>query len=158
VFDPDAAALIEGGSALIVGTVASDGAPLATRGWAAWIVDQGPPARVRILLAETETEALENLHAAAAIAVTAADVPTLRSVQFKGRVEAVEPVGEADVERAERYIDALFADIERADGARREILARWIPSSYVAVTIEVAERFDQTPGPGAGAAIPSVAS
>jgi hypothetical protein len=158
VFDPDSAALIEGGSSLIVGTVGSDGAPRATRGWSALIVDQGPPARVRMLVSETDTDALADLDATGAIAVTGADVPTLRSVQFKGQVVAVEDPTDDDLARCERYIDALFSDIVRADGARREVLVRWIPTGYRAVVIEVAERFDQTPGPGAGAPIPRVAS
>jgi hypothetical protein len=158
VFDPDAAALIEGGCALIVGTVDAEGAPLATRGWAATIVEAGPPARVRMLISSTDTDALANLEATGAIAVTGADVPTLRSLQFKGRVVGFDEVTDEDRQRCDRYLDALFSDIERADGARREVLARWIPVDYRACLIEVADRFDQTPGPGAGAPIPSVLS
>ena len=155
MFDPDEAALIDGGSSLSVGTVDADGAPLATRGWAAEIVDPGPPPQVRMLIAVTDTAALANLEATRAIAVTAADVPTLNSLQFKGHVEAFSEVTDDDLERVERYLDALFGDIERADGARREALVRWVPIGYVACTIEVTDRFDQTPGPGAGAPIRS---
>lgn len=52
----------------------------------------------------------------------------------------------------------MFTAIVDADGARHEVLTRWIPVGYVACTLEVTERFDQTPGPGAGAPLPSVTS
>jgi hypothetical protein len=158
VFDPESAALLEGGCALIVGSVDDDGAPLAGRGWGLTITDEGPPAVIRLLLGTNDPATRANLESTGMIAVTGTDVPTLRSVQLKGRVVAVEAATDADVERAGRYIEALFDDIEAADGSDRTMLRRWIAPGYAACIVEVHERFDQTPGPGAGAPIPRVAS
>jgi hypothetical protein len=45
---------------------------------------------------------------------------------------------------------AFFQDIRDTDGSRPELLERFVPSGYVACTVDVLERFDQTPGPSAG--------
>lgn len=150
MLDPDSVALVEGGCALIVATVGADGTPLATRGWGLTVL-AGEPLRVRLLLNAEEHDALANLAATGSIAVTAADVPTLRSVQLKGRVVAVEDVDDADLDKVRHYTEALFDDIERADGAVRSVLQRWRAVSYSACVVEVDEGYDQTPGPGAGA-------
>lgn len=150
MLDPDSVALVEGGCALIVATVGADGAPLATRGWGLTVLD-GEPLRVRLLLNADEHGALANLASTRAIAVTAADVPTLRSVQLKGRVVGFDDADDADLDKVRRYTEALFDDIERADGAQRSILRRWRAARHVACVVEVDEGYDQTPGPGAGA-------
>jgi hypothetical protein len=154
VLDPESVALLEGGCALIVGSVDDDGAPLASRGWGLTVTSAGPPASIRLLLGTNDPAARDNLQANGVIAVTGTDVPTLRSIQLKGRVVAIEPATAADVERAGRYVEALFDDIEAADGSDRSILRRWVAPSYFACVVEVDDRFDQTPGPGAGAPLP----
>ncbi len=78
---------------------------------------------------------------------------TLHSRQLKGRVEAIEPATGADRARAARYCDAFFADIEATDGEPRELLDQIVPAAYVACTVTVDALYDQTPGPGAGAAV-----
>jgi hypothetical protein len=156
VFDRESTTLLEAGSALIVATVAPDGSPLATRGWGLTVLGDDPPT-VRLLLNAHETTTLGHVEAGGAIAVTAADVPTLRSLQLKGRAVALEPATADDVDRAGRYVEALFADIAAADGADPAILRRWLPLEYVAATLEVDDCFDQTPGPGAGSPLPEAA-
>jgi hypothetical protein len=47
-------------------------------------------------------------------------------------------------------MDGFFGDIRATDGTSATLLERFVPSGVVACTIEVHERFDQTPGPGAG--------
>ncbi|HSL56291.1 MAG TPA: pyridoxamine 5'-phosphate oxidase family protein [Acidimicrobiales bacterium] len=149
MLDPDSVALLEGGCALIVGTVAADGTPHATRGWGLTVLDRDP-IRIRLVIS-AEEQALANLDATGRLAVTAADVPTLRSLQLKGRVAAVEPMTDADRDTVGRYTDAMFTDIERTDGAPRLVLERWRALAHVVCEVEVDEWFDQTPGPGAGA-------
>ncbi|MGY6501489.1 MAG: hypothetical protein ACXIVQ_11440 [Acidimicrobiales bacterium] len=152
MFDPGSVELIESGCALIVGSVEPDGTPHASRGWGARVMPGSPP-RVRLLIDAHDVVLLANIggDGAGELAVTAADVRSLRSVQMKGTVVAVEPADDADRDRAARYIDQLFTDIEQADGADRSVLARWVPSGYAACVLEVTQQFDQTPGPGAGA-------
>lgn len=146
----------ERGCALIIGTVGADGAPHAARAWGLTLGSgtQGP---IRLLLSADDPVTHANLRRADAhggrIAITGADVVTLRSFQLKGRVTAWEPAGPDDEARAERYLDEFFADIEQTDGTSRRLLERLRPAGYVACTVEVDESFDQTPGPGAGAPV-----
>lgn len=144
---------VEGGCALIVGTVGPDGAPYASRGWGLQIrPDQRRSVRLLMNLDDPVTHA--NLSrvgdGGGAIAVTGADVPTLQSFQVKGRVTHVEPAGDDDRARAEHYINHFFHDIEVTDGTPRRLLERLRPADFVTYTIEVDEVFDQTPGPAAG--------
>ncbi|MCD9625702.1 pyridoxamine 5'-phosphate oxidase family protein [Rhabdothermincola salaria] len=157
MFDPDTRALLEGGAALIVATVGPDGLPHAGRGWGLVVLDDDPD-RLRLLVSGDDHALCRQLGDGGAVAVTAADVPTLRSVQLKGRSLGIEPAGPADFTTAEAYIDALFADIETADGAARPILERWRPRAIVACTVAVEDRFDQTPGPDAGSPLSPVRS
>ena len=96
-----------------------------------------------------------NLELGGAIAVTGTSVRTLRSCQLKGTASPVEPASEDDAERAGHYADAFFTDIHESDGTPHAILTRLRPTSYVACEVTFTELFDQTPGPGAGAPIPS---
>jgi hypothetical protein len=152
VFEPATREFLEGGCALIVGTVGTDGEPHASRGWGLDVLGDDPPV-VRLLLDAGDGVAVGHAAARGQIAVTAASVRTLRSTQLKGTSLALEPADQGDGDRAQRYIDQFFTDIGETDGTAPEVLARLVPAGYVACTIRVDERFDQTPGPGAGAPI-----
>jgi hypothetical protein len=151
VLDEETRAFLESGCALIVGTVSTDGAPHAGRGWGLDVLDVGPPARLRLLLDADDVRSIDNVVRGATIAVTATNVTTLRSTQVKGRALGPEVLTPDDVERAARYVDAFFADVHAADSVPWERFARFLPGAYVPCTIEAHERYDQTPGPGAGA-------
>jgi hypothetical protein len=152
VLDDHTTALLEAGSALIVGTVSPDGHPHATRGWGLDVISTDPR-RVRLLLDASADEAISHLAPGRPVAVTAADVVSLRSVQIKGTSLGVGPAGEGDGERARRFADAFFDDIVATDGTPREVLERLVPDEYRPVTIDVADVFDQTPGPDAGRSV-----
>jgi hypothetical protein len=153
VLDADKAAFLQGGCALIVATVSPDGEPYATRGWGLTLL---PDDAVRLLLAADDAVTIGLAAAGGALAVTAADVRTLRSVQLKGQAVGVEPAATDDTARAARYCDAFFTDIEETDGTPRAQCDRLMPAGYVACTIAVDAVFDQTPGPGAGASLGAV--
>jgi hypothetical protein len=87
------------------------------------------------------------------LAVTATSVRTLRSVQLKCRSSQPEVATADDEARAARYIHEFFTDIMETDGTSPALLERFVPAGYVACRLEVLERFDQTPGPGAGARV-----
>lgn len=152
MFDTQTVTFVEGGCALIVGVTLPDGAPYATRGWGLQVRSAGQ-GLVRLLLAASDTERLPGVFDDAPIAVTGADVPTLRSLQLKGRTVALEPATVEDIERMERYCDGFFGDVERVDGTPRDVMQRLVPARFVACAIQVDTFFDQTPGPGAGAAV-----
>jgi hypothetical protein len=153
MFDPETQTFLESGCALIVGTVGSDGAPHAGRGWGLEILDGDPEPRFRLLLDVEDERTLEHLSDGGAIAVTATSVLTLRSIQLKGRASDPEATTPDDHRRARRYIDQFFADAHMVDQTPWNRFEAFLPAGYVACTVEVHERFDQTPGPGAGARI-----
>ena len=152
MFEPETREFLESGCALIVGTVGADGEPHASRGWGLDVVGDDPPT-VRLLLDADDLVAVEHAAAGGRMAVTAACVRTLRSTQLKGTSLGVEAPASDDEARAQRYVDQFFADIRDTDGTPTELLQRFAPAGYVACTLEIAERFDQTPGPSAGAPI-----
>jgi hypothetical protein len=152
MFDHSTQALLKAGCALIVGTVASDGAPHASRGWGLVFVDDDG-SEVRLMLDADDEVAVSHADAGAAIAITGADVPTLRSVQIKGTCVAVEPATEDDYAASGRFRDAFYTDIEENDGTPRVKLERLTPHRLVAVVVAVRDVYDQTPGPKAGEAM-----
>lgn len=144
------ATFLQSGCGLIVGTASSLGEPHAGR---AWGLEALAADRVRVLLRADDPVLLEALAGTGSLAVTGADVHTLRSVQLKGRTLLIEPATDADRERSARYCDDFFSAIQDVDGISRALLERLVPGDLVACEMKVAEVFDQTPGPGAGAAL-----
>lgn len=153
MFDPETRAFLESGCALIVGTVDDDGEPHAGRLWGLDVVGDGPEPMVRLLLDADDLASIDHAAGEGPLAVTATSVRTLHSMQLKGAARYVEPATEADEARARRYIDAFFTDIRETDGTAAELLECFEPSGFVVCVMAVRERFDQTPGPAAGARI-----
>jgi hypothetical protein len=148
VFSSDVMAILDAGTSLIVGTVGPDGEPRATRAFALVVVDDAAN-RVRVAVSADDPIAVQHLHAGA-IAVTAADVSTLRSVQLKGRVQLVEPPTERDLELVHEHSSQFFQAIANTDGIDVDVARRMLALSVVAVEFVVDELFDQSPGPAAG--------
>ncbi len=145
------AALSEAGAGFVVGLVAPDGAPYATRAWSADVLDEAM-GRVRFLVSADDTDVFEALEGSSAC-LTGADVRTFRSVQWKGLVATVEPPTADDLALAEAHTARFFDAVHRTDGTPLELLDRIRPLEMMAVEMVVDEVYDQTPGPGAGAAL-----
>ena len=142
---------LERGCAIVVGTASPDGVPHAQRGWGCSVTG---PTTVRLLLDSSDPVLRQHLTAGARLAFTSADVRTLRSVQMKGRVTAVEEEpGEEDLRRCDAHNEELFSDIEETDHFPRALTARMVPPGYLVTIVEIEELYDQTPGPGAGAQV-----
>jgi len=152
VLSPETTAFLEGGPALIVGTVSADGVPTATRAWGLTVLSAAT-GECRLLLDRHAEHALANIEATRLVAVTCADVATFYSVQLKGEIILIEPATDADRKRSEEYIDAFFGAVIRTDGRDLASLHQLRPNDIVASIVRFAEIFDQTPGPGAGAAL-----
>ena len=149
MLDPEAVTFVEGGCALVVGTVGPTGEPHAARGWGVTVLS-ADPAVVHLVIDAVDPVTTGNLAANAQIAITGADVATLRSLQMKGTAEVL-PRGTIDERaRAERFSDAFFSDITAVDGTPRELLEQLVPHDFLACLVRVSELYDQTPGPGAG--------
>jgi hypothetical protein len=154
VFDDSTMQFLHGGCSLLVGSASHDGRPNGGRGWGITVIDRHL-AHVRLLLDANDTISVRNLQPGAAVAICTADVETLHSLQLKGRVLAVEPATEADLIKQRQYTADFTGDIHRVDGEPLELLHRWAACPIIACVVEVAEVFDQTPGPSAGARVSS---
>lgn len=157
MFDDMTIRFLHGGCSLLVGSVSPDGRPHAGRAWGLTVVDNAR-AHVRLLLSVDDTTTVANLQPGAAVAICTADVETLRSLQVKGRVLAVEPADEADLVKQQQYTADFTGDIHRTDGEPMEMLRRWADCSVTACVIALDEAFDQTPGPSAGARVQATTS
>jgi len=153
VFAPETIKILESGCSLVVGTVASDGEPVAGRGWGLTVTDPDGD-RVRLVLDKSDIGTRENIEATGRLALTAGDVATLRAWQLKGRVTTA-VVDADDAVRAEvvEFCDAFFNNVIATDGTERRLLERLVPFDFVVCEMTVDEVFDQTPGPGAGTAV-----
>lgn len=150
MIEPDVVALLESGAATMVGTVDADGKPAGMHAIGVQVLDDGT---LRVALNAEETEVLDNLRATGVVALAATDVPTLRSVQVKGRAVAVEPLTAEDRIRTDRYLAAFFQVVSETDGTPLDLLARLVPRELVVLVMTVDELYDQTPGPQAGASL-----
>ena len=153
MLDDETVELLGSGCALIVATVTAEGAPHAARGWSLEVVDEGSPTRLRLLLDADDEVSIENIGAGGAIAVTATSVTSLRSIQLKGQAVRLEALTPDDEARAAAYVDHFFAEVHAMDEVTWEQFRCFLPVGHVACTIEAHERYDQTPGPGAGARV-----
>jgi hypothetical protein len=144
--------LLAGRFALIVALVGEDRRPYATRGWSLTVLP-GRPAQVRLVLGSDDGPALQEGQGSRPIALTAADPLTLRAVQFKGRAGPVELATADDQVAVARFCESFFGVVEELEGTDRRLLERMIPDDFVACTVVIDELYDQTPGPGAGAAL-----
>ncbi len=152
----DTATFLATGCALIVGAVTPDGSPFAARGWGLDLEipdDTGTSPIARLLLDASDTTACTSLGTGTAISITATSVPTLRSVQLKGRVREVIDAGDHDRARAARYCAMFEDDVVATDGVDREVFRHIVPDAYCVRVVDLEEVYDQTPGPGAGAAL-----
>src|SRR5262245_52961112 len=59
--EPDVVTLLESDAIILVGTVAPDGLPEASRGWGLTVRTDAEPPEVRLLMPEASTRARENL-------------------------------------------------------------------------------------------------
>ena len=142
-------------AALIVGTVLPGGKPYATRAWGVVLLPAAggaAPPTVRVVLDAAAVE-VPGLGSGASLAMTAADVRTLRSLQLKGRTVGLEPPTPDDLRTASTYFESFAPAVAETDGTPRHLLERLLPEAYVVAVVTVEEVFDQTPGPGAGAAV-----
>lgn len=109
--------------------------------------------RVTVFVPEaTGGRTFSNLEANGAVAVVLEEIPTHRTVQLKGRCVALRPATDGERDVVDRC-HALFQEMVQWAGAPPRLVARRRVWPARAVTLDVAEAFEQTPGPGAGRAI-----
>jgi len=91
-----------------------------------------------------------NLAEAGLIAATLTRPTTYSSVQLKGVIAGVRPPSSAELERAAAHVEGFVAEVA-ALGLDQSVSRRVAGDCLLTVVVAVAERYDQTPGSGAGA-------
>jgi hypothetical protein len=123
--------------------------PAITRAWGPELSEDGD--RLVLCVEAPEGSATwQNLAVdGGAVAVMFSLPSTYSSAQLKGTVlDRREPTA-ADLARAEAHLDAFAGEVELL-GLPRDASLRFLDPQLVAVVVGVTERWDQTPGPGAG--------
>lgn len=146
------AAFVESGVSIQVGTRDGSLVPEAVRGVGARVA----PDRASLVLfvpAATGARTVANLADNGRIAICFARIEDHRTIQVKGRARAVAPASDEDREHVDRYRGEIaqnlaFFGLPARLGFR---IAAW-PCHAVHVGIETV--WIQTPGPGAGEALP----
>jgi hypothetical protein len=148
---PDIAELAGQGVAVVVGTRDAACIPAVTRGWGPRLSADGR--RLELCVdAPAGSPTRANLEAGSPIAVTLSRPTTYLTVQLKGPVAAFGEPSEEARRAAGVHVEAFVAETS-AVGVPEAIIRTLAAGELVAVAVDVAERYDQTPGPGAGRAL-----
>lgn len=106
--------------------------------------------RVTVYLSEAAgSETFGNLEANGLVAVVFEEILSHHTVQVKGRVLEIRPAAESERAHVERSIAGFFRQVE-AVGAAPGVVRKMRRWPCRAVTLEVTDVFEQTPGPKAG--------
>jgi hypothetical protein len=143
--------LIAGGVATIVASRDDRLRPSIARGWAIEVSADGTDVRLCVE-APVGSRMRDNLQSNGAIAVTCSRPTTYRTVQLKGRVASIADPSAEQLADVERHAEAFSSEAEQV-GLGPGSGFRLLDSALLSVIFEVAEIYDQTPGPNAGARI-----
>jgi hypothetical protein len=148
--DADWVAFVGGGVAVGVATRDDDLKPAFTRGFGPEVSADGRSLTLCVMAARG-SDCRENIEANGSIAVVFNPPTAARALQLKGQVlESREP-GAADIERADRHLEAFVTEAERIGVPPDNVRRAYVRADFVAVTFSIIEMFEQTPGPRAGA-------
>ena len=150
----DLRVLREAGASVNVGLVDDLGHPVVGRAFGVRALTDDP-LRIDLLVSEALLSSLGRGPGSPpfAIAVTVSAIALFRSIQLKGTAVALQLAEPDHVEHAEADNAVLWDALHQRAGAPREPFERVMPRHLLTVTVDVAEAFDQTPGPGAGRAL-----
>jgi hypothetical protein len=149
--DADVAAFLRQGVAVVAATRDGELRPEITRCWAPELSADGCSLRICMSVGPG-SKTISNLEQNGELAATFTLPTTYRSVQVKGTLrELAEPTPQ-ELARVEQHIEA-FVDQAEQVGVPRIIGSRFAEPPFMAVTIEIHELYDQTPGAGAGRAL-----
>jgi hypothetical protein len=146
---PDIAELVRQGVALVVATRDVDLRPTVTRGWGPSLSDDG---RELMLCVEAPpgSPTRDNLAAGVPLAANLSRPSTYSAVQLKGTVRDVRAPDAGDLDRVAAHVDAFVVEVAGL-GMDPDAARRLAGGELLTVVVGVDERYDQTPGEGAGA-------
>jgi hypothetical protein len=141
--------LIAGGVATIVASRDERLRPSIGRGWAIALSDSGTEVTLCVE-APAGSRMHDNLQSNGAIAVTCSRPTTYRTVQLKGRVTTIAQPSAEQLAAVDRHAEAFSNEAEQV-GLGPDSGVRLLDRGLASVSFKVAEVYDQTPGPSAGA-------
>jgi hypothetical protein len=149
ILGEDIAAFLVGGVAIVVATRDDELRPEIARGWGPEVAENRASVTLCVSLAPgSRTHA--NLERNGAVAATFSKPSTYRTVQLKGSTLDVDEPDEDQLARVQQHLDS-FADEVRQVGLEPTVVRALLEPELLAVTFDVRELYDQTPGPTAGA-------
>src|SRR3954468_23425539 len=144
----DLAKFLDAGVAMLGATADASRTPEAFRVWGASITADG---RLRALVSSDAARTLDTVGPGSRISLLFTDISTFQSVQVKGTaVGGAQPAGTSDVVCLRRY-DQRFATALSGIGHPPTLAERLRPTAVFAVSVDIEDLYDQTPGPRAGA-------
>jgi hypothetical protein len=144
----DLPSFLGAGLAVIVATSDDRLRPEVARGWGPVLAADGVTLTMCVAAAPASTMRA-NLEGGGTIAATFSVPTTYRTVQLKGPLLSVEEPSADDLARVEEHVAAFAEEVARV-GIPATRAPRLREPALLAVQMEVRERYDQTPGPGAG--------
>jgi hypothetical protein len=140
--------ILERHDAIAVGTRDADLRPAVTM--AVGVTFDCERKRVTVFVPEaTSGDVLRNFEANGEVAAVFEEVLTHHAVQLKGKVVEMRPAADAERAAVERCAEGFFTQVE-AVGAPSSMVRRKRIWPCHAITFEVRDVFEQTPGPKAG--------
>ena len=144
----DIADLVRHGVAVIVATRDGASHPELSRAWGPALSEDG--ARLTVCVeAAADSAMARNLESGSPVAATLARLTSHSTVQLKGAVVEVATPTPDRLDAVTEHVDSFVAETA-AVGVPESIARALVGPDLLTVTIAVAERFDETPGAGAG--------
>lgn len=148
---PDLEALARQGVAVVIATCDAELRPTVGRGWGP-LVDPEAGTLTLCIDAAPGTPAHADIAAGSPLAVTLTRPSSYLGVQVKGRVLELREPTAADRDRVAAHVDAFC--VETAPfGLLPARTRRLVAPGLMTAVMAIAERYDQTPGPGAGSGL-----
>ncbi len=147
---PDLLAFFKGPVAAAIGTVGPSGKPTFLR--VLGVTGTLDTRQLRAVFSRAIAgPTLDDLKGNPVVALTVADITTMHSRQFKGKVLAVQDASDAEQAIAEQSIRTAMGPIAMFFGATAAAgWERYYAAPFMTLMLEYSTRFNQTPGPDAG--------
>jgi hypothetical protein len=145
----DLPAFLREGLAVIVATCDEQLRPAISRGWGPALAADGIMLTMCVAAAAASTMRA-NLERGGTIAATFSVPTTYRTVQLKGPLVSVQEPAAEHLARVDEHLAAFVEQVGRV-GIPASRAPRLREPALLAMRMEIRERYDQTPGPRAGA-------
>ena len=156
LLSPEHIAMVDRGVSVIVASRDAALRPSIMRGVGSAISADGTQVTVYLRRSQSR-QLLQNIEAGGGVAVVFSEPPTHRTLQLKARAATLRPAGPTDQPLLDKYLAAMrheLAQVGYGPGYVAAMLSAPL-ADVVALQFTPQAAFDQTPGPRAGAPLPT---